>query len=688
SFEALLQSVTDYVIAINRNYQIIMANDLFKREFGILSDGFCYKSWKNRDEKCDNCPVERSFQDGQAHNSEETVVMKDGRTARMRIKSTPVKDDRGEIVYVLETATDITEKKHLENELNRITGNLDRVVAERLRGLQESEKRYRTIFERSRDAIILTDADGKILEINPAGVELFGFRKKEEVLQVNSAFQFLFEEEEDFQRFQKKIYQEGFFTEFAVRLRRMKAPGFDALITANVILDEGGQITGYVIIARDITWKKKVQERNIRLATEIEKRNLRLSTLNAVSMTVSGSLDLNEVLNNTVDKMLEILEPDSVRVYMYDKRSRVLTLAAHKGLSSGFIEKPAIQTRMAGEGLLGETVITNKIKTVSNLQRSEDPFVKFLVEEGLKSSIYMPLVSKGAPVAVMVVSSHTDFRFSLDYVDFLTAIGNQIGVAVENANLYENLKKAYQDLKEAQEQVIASEKLASLGKLSATIAHEINNPLAAVLTYTRLLMKLTRRDRFSQDRLGDIARHLGVMESETARCGEIVKNLLAFARQSEMTVAAHRVEDIIERTLILMAHDLEIKGIELVKVMAPDLPRINCDFRQIQQTFMNLVSNASEAMTAGGTLTVTAKNLAGDGFVEVAVSDTGCGIDEADLKNIFEPFFTTKEEGKGVGLGLSVAYGIIARHKGAIEVKSSPGEGTVFKVRLPAERSG
>ncbi|MBW1817674.1 MAG: GAF domain-containing protein, partial [Deltaproteobacteria bacterium] len=476
--------------------------------------------------------------------------------------------------------------------------------------------------------------------------------------------------------------------DFGARLRRRDASAFDALITGNVILDEVGKIAGHVLIIRDITESKKAQVRNDRLSRQLERRNLRLATLNAISMTVSGSLDLNEVLKSTVDKMLEILEPDSVRIYMYDRSSRILSLAAHKGLSSGFIENPAIKTRKAGDGLLGETVITNKIKTVNNLQRPEDPFVDYLVEEGLKASIYMPLISKGEPVAVMVVSSHTDFRFSPDFVDFLTAVGNQIGVAVENANLYENLKKAYQDLKEAQEQVIASEKLASLGKLSATIAHEINNPLAAVLTYTRLLMKLTGPDRFSQDRLGDIARHLGVMESETARCGEIVKNLLAFARQSEMTVAAHRVEDIIEKTLILMAHDLEIKGIELVKVMAPDLPRINCDFRQIQQAFMNLVGNASEAMTAGGTLTVTAKNLAGDGFVEVAVSDTGCGISEADLKNIFEPFFTTKGEGKGVGLGLSVAYGIIARHKGAIEVKSSPGEGTVFKVRLPAERSG
>ena len=646
-FEALLQSVTDYVIAINRNYRIIMANDLFKREFGIEPEGACYTCLKGRKSKCEDCPVEKSFRDGRAHNSEETVVMKDGRTALMRIRSTPIKDKKGDIVYVLETATDITEKRHYQSESKGLAGDLEQAVADRLKRLQESENLYRTIFERSRDALMLADADGNVLEINQAGVKLFGFQTKEGLLKIHFPRNRTFKVQADLRRFQKRIKRDGFIMDFEARLLRKNGSEFDALITGNVILDEAGKITGHVLIIRDITESKKARERNEALSKLLEKRNLRLSALNAISMTLSGSLDLNDVLKRTVDNMLEILEPDSVRIYMYDNKSGILTLATHKGLSQRFIEKPDSRTRMAGQGLLGKTVITNSIKIVNNLQRSSDPFVESLVEEGLKSSIYIPLVSKGEPVAAMVVSSHTDFRFSSDDVDFLTAIGNQIGVAIDNANLYENLKKAYQDLKAAQEQVIAAEKLASLGKLSATIAHEINNPLAAVLTYTRLLMKLTRRDRFRQERLGDIARHLGVMESETARCGEIVKNLLAFARQSEMTVAAHNVEEIIERTLILMVHDLEMKGIELVKEIAPDLPPINCDFKQIQQTLMNLVGNASEAMSDGGRLTVTAKNLPEKGLVEIAVSDTGCGISETDLKNIFEPFFTTKRGRQG-----------------------------------------
>ncbi len=677
-YQALLQSVTNYVIAVNRNYQVIMANDLFINKLGARSEGFCYKAWKNRDDKCDDCLVEKSFRDGRVHQNEEAIVLKDGRIAQMLIKSTPVKDDQGKIVYVLEAATDITEKKRLQQELKKVKGNLEKIIDARLNHLQKSEEKYRTIFERSRDALILTDSNGKIMEINRAGVEILGYRNKEDLLGLTSVKE-LFKDPEEFYQFQKQAFGEGVVTEFEVRLVGGKRGSFDALITSNVILDLIGRIIGDVIIIRDITKRKKAQQ-------QVEMRNTRLAILNAISMTISNSLDLNEVLNSTIDKIRELLESDSVRIYLLDGKRNVLNLAAHKGLSSEFISKSHIRHREVGAGSLGQAVLACETKVVDNIEASEDPYADLMVKEGLHSTAYIPLVSKGQPLGVMVVSSYSGFKFSANYVDFLTAIGNQIGVAVDNANLYENLKRAYQKLKEAQEQVIRTEKLASLGKLAATVAHEINNPLAAVLTYTRLMMKLMSRGRFTQERLEDIARYLTIMESETARCGEIVKNLLAFSRQPKITVEASSIEELIEKTLVLISHDLEMKNIQLVKEIEPDLPKIKCSSRHIQQALLNLLSNASEAMPEGGTLTVTAKRSKSDGFVEAVISDTGCGISEEDLKNIFEPFFTTKEEGRGVGLGLSVVHGIITRHNGSIEIESKPDEGSTFKVRLPTVR--
>jgi two-component system NtrC family sensor kinase len=146
----------------------------------------------------------------------------------------------------------------------------------------------------------------------------------------------------------------------------------------------------------------------------------------------------------------------------------------------------------------------------------------------------------------------------------------------------------------------------------------------------------------------------------------------------------HRLEDIVQRTVALMAHDLEMKEMRLICSCEPDLPMVRCDSRQIQQALLNLMINATEAMTKGGVLTVRARRASKEGFVTVSVSDTGCGIPEENLSQIFEPFFTTKEEARGVGLGLTVVQGIVTRHGGTIEVESQVGVGTTFHITLPS----
>ncbi|MBW2711406.1 MAG: PAS domain S-box protein [Deltaproteobacteria bacterium] len=678
-YRTLIQSATDYVVAINRNYQIIMANELFKNEFGMQPNDLCYNVWKNRDKKCKECLVEKTFKDGAGHWNVENVIMKDGRVAQMLVKSMPVKDERGEIVYVLERATDITGRKNLQENLEKVAGNLEDMLASRLEKLQKSEEKYRTIFERSRDAIILTNPSGKIVEVNQAGVHILGYQTQEEVLALESTAK-LFVEKEDFIDLQKRVSQEGFVVEYETRLLDENNSGFDALITSNVTVDVTGQITGYVLIIRDITKRKIAQQ-------QIEKRNIRLDILNSISKTVSSSLNLDEILSSTIDKTLEVLESDSVRIYLLDDKKKILKLVAHKGLSDKLIAKSFMQYRKPGDGLLGQTILDGETRLVDNFLRAQDTYVDSIIEEGLHSSAYIPLSTKGELTGVMCVSSHYPIEFAAGYIEFLTAIGSQIGVAVDNANLYENIKRAFEDLKDAQEQIVQSEKLASLGKLAATIAHEINNPLAAVLTYIRLMIKLKNRNKFSPERLEDISRYLATMESETARCGEIVKNLLAFSRQSKITIKNRSIIDIIDKTLDLIAHDLEIKGIQLRKNISPDLPKVQCDFQQIQQALLNLIYNASDAMLDGGTLTITTQRKAGsERFLDVKVSDTGCGITEEDKEKIFDPFFTTKAEGKGVGLGLSVVYGIITRHNGTIGVESKPGKGSTFTVSLPVAR--
>ena len=178
------------------------------------------------------------------------------------------------------------------------------------------------------------------------------------------------------------------------------------------------------------------------------------------------------------------------------------------------------------------------------------------------------------------------------------------------------------------------------------------------------------------------------MESEVGHCSDIVSSLLAFARKSELEFGEVNIKDLLQKCLILSDHKLTLQNIQINTVLYSEIPKVTGDFNQLQQCILNLVFNAADAMPEGGLLTIESSFHPESRLVKIMVADTGCGIAPKDLPKIFDPFFSTKEEGKGLGLGLSVAYGIIARHKGVIEAKSEPGKGTVLTITLPVNAKG
>jgi len=270
-------------------------------------------------------------------------------------------------------------------------------------------------------------------------------------------------------------------------------------------------------------------------------------------------------------------------------------------------------------------------------------------------------------------------------------------------NMGENLKRAYDELKEwsyrlaervnektieleeIHKSMLQLEKMTSLGKMAASVAHELNNPLAGIITYTKVLEKKVKNNVPSGEQQDKIIKDLELIRSESMRCGNIVRNLLAFTRGKSANFQEAQLEVIIDRSLDILRHHMQLAKVEMEKKISLTNKKIFCDPDQLLQALIALLVNAVEAMPQGGQLKISAEDSKNDPEqIIIKIQDSGVGIPAEIVDKIFEPFFTTKKDQKGVGLGLPVVYGIIQRHRGKIWVKSTIKEGTTFFIQLPA----
>lgn len=254
--------------------------------------------------------------------------------------------------------------------------------------------------------------------------------------------------------------------------------------------------------------------------------------------------------------------------------------------------------------------------------------------------------------------------------------------------LEQKVEAKTRELQAAERQVLHMETMASLGKLSATVAHELNNPLTGVRTYAKLVKRELEEQPVEPATKEKLERYLALVDKECARCGAIVHNLLTFARRRGSAMAPVDVNEVVERSLMLVRHHLEMRDIALEAQTLPEETTVLADAGQLEQALLAILMNAVEAMASSPDARLGVRVQADAGSVQFEVSDTGVGIAPEDLPHIFEPFFSTKGEESGVGLGLAVVYGIVNRHGGTVEVASEPGRGTTFRVRIPREGPG
>jgi len=247
------------------------------------------------------------------------------------------------------------------------------------------------------------------------------------------------------------------------------------------------------------------------------------------------------------------------------------------------------------------------------------------------------------------------------------------------------VQKKSEELLEAQNELIHIERIASLGKLSSSVAHEINNPLSGVLTYTKLVHKQLSKLDFDAVKKESMLKNLTVIENETKRCGDIVKGLLDFSKKDQLNYENLHLHKILRETFDLMSHQMKIANIDFRTDLSAQSDVVFCSQNQIKQACVAMLVNASEAVYEHGEISISTHNPDPYSIV-FEITDNGSGISPTDIEHIFEPFFSAKQKASGIGLGLAIVHGIVQSHKGTIDVKSEPGRGTTMSIQLPLSK--
>ena len=408
---------------------------------------------------------------------------------------------------------------------------------------------------------------------------------------------------------------------------------------------------------------------------------LRLAVMYRLINDLVTVTDLGELMDRTAEMVLEIIKADRAMIMLVDEQSGELlprSARTRQGLTAACdISFSKTISRRVFE--TGQSILTSDAT-------KDDRFLasKSIVLHSIRSTLCVPIKTKERILGIIHVDTVTKvLGFSKEDLELLAAMGHQIGIAVENAKLVTELKKANVELKDQQAKLIEAEKLALLGKIAGGVAHEINNPIMSVLGFTGMVCKRLQEAVPAPEKANECIRYLNIVQEEAQRCIQIVESISQFYRRKQSSMAPIRVEKVIEAALSIAMLYMNKGRIEIVTHLSPDLPPVLANKGLLQQVLVNILLNARDAMEKGGVLSVST-GFENPPWVTIRISDTGHGIKPEDIERIFTPLFTTKGEGKGTGLGLSISQDIIKSHNGAIEVESVPGKGTSFIVRLPS----
>jgi two-component system NtrC family sensor kinase len=532
---------------------------------------------------------------------------------------------------------------------------------------RSAEERYRLLFEQVQEGVFVATPEGKLLDCNDAFVRMLGYENRQELMALNIN-QELYVSPEQRQAFRSEIELHNSVRNFEVTLRRKDGAHLAAAETSFATRDNAGKVARYQGFLLDVSEKKRAED-------DMRRRNRELNALNAMAVIATQSFDLDEILNLTLRQVVSLFGAEGGSIYLCDADDVTFRRRAGWGQRS---EQRGKFSAVEMKGGFGELVMRSRTEVLTRefLPHLPKLVVDFIQADGTPSWLWVLLWSKDSPIGIMGVSSREAREYSQNDESLMVAIGRQLATTIEKVRLYEETCKAYEDLRRTQEQLLQSEKMSAVGQLIAGVAHELNNPLTAILGYAQLLESEGLNERAS-----DFVRKLFKQAQRTHR---VVQNLLSFARERKPQKQEVDLRRVVEDTLSLRDYDLRVNNIVVEKDIPADVPSVTADSHQLEQVFLNIINNAVDAILevgkSGGKLKVRVRIA--DGQVGVEFLDSGVGI--KDPNRIFDPFYTTKSVGKGTGLGMSICYGIIKEHGGDITAHNRPEGGAAIEVRLPA----
>ena len=411
-----------------------------------------------------------------------------------------------------------------------------------------------------------------------------------------------------------------------------------------------------------------------------------LATLVEAGMVLAAERSLDTLLQRIVELGSRLLQARYGALATFDEAGKV-----ERFVTTGLDEADRRQLGRlpVGEGLLGVVVRERRPVRLKNL--ADDPRALGFPpgHPPMRSFLGVPIISRGRVFGNLYVTEKQGAEeFSKEDEQLATTLAAQAAIAIENASLYEQLRRSYEELKQSQDLLVRQEKLASLGRLAAGVAHELNNPLSSVAGFAEALQRRAgEMDAGARCGVSECQEYLALIQSEVARAATIVRRLLDYGRQREPTREPVDVVRVATEAVAFVERQARLANRRVGVAASSEHCEVLGDAAMLQQVFLNLLTNALDAVEAGGEVQITVDCRPGtDGdWVEVAVADTGIGIRAEDLQRVFDPFFTTKEVGKGTGLGLAISQSIVEQHRGTIEVQSrGRGQGTRVVVRLPA----